>query len=100
MHHYIGPPLPRDGRPPVFSQIYFCDRDTQMQHRQEGSLDPQVIATIQDVLHSDNPYVLTYRQAYLLAANNEFTIVFRKRPTATFHPRRNNMPEVDSLLPR
>ena len=71
--HQAGSLLPAIDTPPVYSQLYIYDNASalsyRMAHRANELLDPDTLATLQNMLHTKHPGVDLYRQALELTAN-------------------------------
>jgi hypothetical protein len=71
MHHRIGSALPEPGQSPKFLQLYIYDTDHELQNRMNATpaeLNPEIMARLQEMVHSRNPYVQQFKQ---LARNQE-----------------------------
>ncbi|KNZ72420.1 hypothetical protein J132_03386 [Termitomyces sp. J132] len=65
LHHLTGALLPIEGNLPVYAQLYFYDHNQQLAFRQQNNprLDPQIMASLQDMLARVNPFIGLYKQA-------------------------------------
>ena len=71
--HQAGSLLPAVDSSPIYSQLYIYDNASalsyRMAHRANELLDPDTLATLQNMLHTKHPGVDLYRQALELTAN-------------------------------
>ena len=61
---YIGPP--GKGKKPKFAQLYFHDTESEVENRQSHQrtrLNPQILKSLQEMLHICNPYVQSLKSA-------------------------------------
>ncbi|KNZ76083.1 hypothetical protein J132_00236 [Termitomyces sp. J132] len=65
LHHLTGALLPIEGNLPVYAQLYFYDHNQQLAFCQQNNprLDPQIMASLQDMLAKVNPFIGLYKQA-------------------------------------
>ena len=110
VYHRIGSMVPSLGESPKFCQIYFIDnQESQVATRCQivGGLRPDIVSSINQLLHNDNHYVQIFKIAKEMfdqqdvPTNIRVVINERKRPGGE-HPRRYNNPlcdEVGALMP-
>jgi len=110
VYHRIGSMVPSTGDTPKFCQIYFIDnQESQVATRCQivAGLRPDIVSSINQLLHNDNHYVQIFKVAKELfdqqdvPTNIRVVINEAKRPTGE-HPRRYNSPlcdEVGVLMP-
>ena len=78
--HRSGTLYPEHGFPPLYSQLYIYDGeralDERMNRHENRNCHPDVMRTIQNVMHRDNPYALAFKhmseveqEEHLLAAS-------------------------------
>ena len=96
VHHRIGPAEPGEGEEPRFSQIYFFERDAQVDRRCAvmPGLNMADVIFIHDIMHRFNPYVQLYKQASELGPLSNYSICFRN---AGVDLRRYNAPTVSEV---
>lgn len=95
VHHRIGSVLPNHGEAPKFAQIYFYERDFQVQRRGQvmPGLDEKNVTLLTEMLSAINPYVALYKQAREVESDS-FSITFR---SGGVDPRRYNAPTVSEV---
>ena len=107
LHHKIGALAPVDGDP-KFAQIYFFDSDHELENRlqKNDSLNPEILATLQECLHQVNPYIKDIKAALEIVKDDpECRLVLKndlKLKPKESHTRSYNLPsgsEVAVLLP-
>ena len=110
VYHCIGSMVPSTGESPKFSQIYFIDnQESQVATRCEiiSGLRPDIVSSINQLLHNDNHYVQIFKIAMELFTQQDVPTNIRvvinetKRPTGE-HLKRYNSPmcdEVGVLMP-
>ena len=78
LYHLMGSVLPENGENAKFSQIFFYDKDEQVQQRMNvfNDLNASNMRTVADILNDMNPYVHLYQQAREVEGRN-FQISFR-----------------------
>lgn len=102
VYHLIGSLLPTDE--PRFLQIYFVNNYQQQANiRQQyiPNLNSSLVCSLQNMLHSVNPYVNSFKAALQSVSNDEhnnykFVISADKRPTGS-HPGRYNAPTTNEV---
>ena len=61
LYHLLGPiGPPGKGKKPKFAQLYFHDTESEVENRQSHQrtrLNPQILKSLQEMLHARNPYV-------------------------------------------
>ena len=106
LYHLMGSLLPEQNASPKFAQIYFVDSEHETENRLQHNpgLDTQILKTLQQCLHSVNPYIRSFKAAIEMqdsSQNIEIVLDARKRPSAE-HARRFNLPtgsEVAVIMP-
>lgn len=73
LHHQIGTLLPREGKTPVYAQLYIHDpqqaTDTRMSNPLNKNLDRTTLASLQNMLFSHNQLTHQYKKALELTNN-------------------------------
>ncbi len=73
LSHWAGSLLPNEDAAPRYAQLYIYDTDVALnhclQHHANIQLNPQTLATLQDMLYRSHPAVQLYRQAFELTRN-------------------------------
>src|SRR5258708_30928950 len=73
LSHWAGSLLPNEDAAPRYAQLYIYDTDValnhHLQHHANIQLNPQTLATLQDMLYRSHPAVQLYRQAFELTRN-------------------------------
>ena len=94
VYHTIGSLMPYANKQPEFLQIYFIvDKQQQCERRlsiSEG-LSAEIIHSLQEMLHQNNPYASSFRNALDNPPSDQFKIVIHAdKVPAGEHPRRFN----------
>src|ERR1051325_7880693 len=65
VYHLIGPLIPEEGQPPMFSQLYIYDTENETRNRLNimHNLDSTILCNLQNMLDRVNPYTHAFRQA-------------------------------------
>ena len=101
LHHLAGALLPEIGQPEEYAQIYIYDPATQLGMRQRGNpnLSPIIMTSLQAMLHDTHPYVLLYRQAFLIMREmppgEQQDVAVRLRAERHQDLRRYNLPDAN-----
>ena len=61
VYHRMGPLLPLEGRKPGFVQLYMGDNETDNRHSVFSGLSPAILARLQHILHTCNPFVAQFK---------------------------------------
>ena len=68
LHHLLGPIGPPGlGKKPKFAQLYFHGTEFEVENRQSHQrtrLNPQILQSLQEMLHVYNPYVQSFNSAF------------------------------------
>lgn len=102
IYHRIGPLIPNDNQP-KFSQIYIYDTANELKNRMKhiNNVDENVMLSLQDMMHANNPYVKLYKHAYeTLQKNQDLKLIIKNDPNVD--RRRNNAPtapDIAAILP-
>jgi hypothetical protein len=110
LHHLQGTLLPQPGESEKYAQIYIHDPALQLNIRQRlnPALNPIIMTNLQAMLHETHPYVLLYKQAFLIMrerppANGQQDVTVRLRAERHQDLRRYNLPdaneEVAAVIP-
>ena len=93
VHHQMGSVLPNEGQEPKFAQIYFYDKEIQV-NRRTGlmDLDRDNVRFLTELMET-NPYVSLYQQAREIEGEN-FSIAFH---SGNVDCRRYNAPTVSEV---
>jgi hypothetical protein len=107
LYHEHGPMVASQGKEPKFAQIYIHDpddMDRQLENRMnifgDGSLDEQVLRTLQDLLHVHNPLVQIYKYAGEVLRDElekPVTLQLRMLDSANKDPRTYNAPTANEI---
>jgi Helitron helicase-like domain at N-terminus len=94
IHHMVGPAEAHEGERPKFSQIYFFERETQIEHRLHWyeDLNPVILGILHDVIVASNPQVALFLQASEIPSHRNYRIVFKSGNSVD--QRRYNAPTV------
>jgi hypothetical protein len=101
--HLIGSLLPLPGTQPAFSQIYIYDSDPMQQAQQRMSyhhdlLDPNIVHSLQAMLHRYNPYIETFLTAReRLAQNPNISLHIKLVDLPHYSSRRYNRPTANEI---
>ena len=106
LYHQIGPLKPNDGESRKFAQLYIHDgtMDDEVAMRLKAAtntnLRPDVMMKLQDMLHTHNPYVHSFKALGEIPHNEvadvQFVIRKDKKPEGE-HERRFNLPDRNEI---
>ena len=109
LYHLLGPiGPPGKGKKPKFAQLYFHDTESEVENRQSHQrtrLNPQILKSLQDMLHVCNPYVQSLKSALEIVGEDDekkIVLVASKKKTNDGKPGSYNLPsgsEVAVLMP-
>ena len=90
VYHLIGPLIPEEGQPPMFSQLYIYDTENETRNHLNimCNLDATILCNLQNMLDRVNPYAHIFRQArdvFQTSAFSEISMVIHRDRTQNLH---------------
>ncbi len=108
LHHHMGALHNREGRKPSYAQLYIYDEQAALAARntRNPNLNNALMADLQDMLNSNNPFVPLYKQAYQIMQETPPELQANVRVALVLQPgddpRRYNLPtanDVAAIIP-